>query len=176
MAVSPTYELRKRFVALARQDVGKVESGRNQGEWIKKFWPATSYPNGYINREPYCAAAVAFYLKQWLQLKDVLDAFKFTPEQAEKWRCKSARAFGWLEWAQARGVKILLKDSILHVGDLVVYDYSHIEIVTDDDHTKNGPFVAIGFNTNAHASADGEGAFEKPRSRARVKSFIRLID
>ena len=34
---------------------------------------------------------------------------------------------------------------------------------------------AIGYNTNASGSRDGEGCFEKPRSRAAVKCFIRIL-
>lgn len=170
-----TYDLRKQHVAIARKDVGKVEIGKNQGDWIKKYWPATSYTDGYSNKEPYCAAAQAYWLQQWLKNQAVLDALKMTTAQAEKWRCKSAAAFGWTTWAKDKGLEILPKNCILHMGDIVVYSYSHIEIVSDDDGTKTGPFTAIGANTNAAGSADGDGCFEKPRNRAKVREFIRLL-
>ena len=171
-----TFALRKRLVDIARFDVGSVEVTKNRAPWIAKLWPATSYPDGYTNREPYCAAGLAYCLREWLNLPEVLDTFKLKPSTAEKWRCKSARAFDWEDWAKAKKLQILPKNSILKTADIVIYSYSHIELVSDDDGTKTGPFTAIGYNTNASGSRDGEGCFEKPRARASVKCFIRLLD
>lgn len=173
--MSETYHIRQRLLGIARRDSGRVEITKNRAPWIEKYWPATSYPEGYKNREPYCAAAISYWVKEWLDDPDVLKAFGFTPDQAEKWRCKSAAAFEWINWAASKKLSVLPKNCILHAGDLVVYSYSHIEIVTDDDNTTDGPFVAIGANTNASASRDGEGCYEKPRNRRDVKKFIRLL-
>lgn len=174
--MSETYQLRFQLIEIARRDRGKVEESRNHAEWIKKLWPATNYPEGYANREPYCAAGVAYCVREWLRIEAVRKALGLADiEHAEKWRCKSAAAFGWLEWAGAHGVQVLNRNAILHAGDLAVYEHSHIEIVTDDDNTTTGPFLAIGYNTNASGSRDGEGCFEKPRSRGAVKRFIRLL-
>jgi hypothetical protein len=102
-----------------------------------------------------------------------------TMADAEKWRCKSASVMSdehsWLNWAKAKGLQILPKDCVLHAGDLVIYTYSHIEMVADDDGTETGPFVAVGYNTNAAGDRDGEGCFRKPRGRAGVKCFIRIL-
>ncbi len=177
-----TYHLRQRLLRLARFDVGQVEDTKNQAIWIKKLWPATTYGiEGYHDRAPYCAAGVAYVVKEWLLDEDVRAALGLTLPQAEKWRCKAASVKNdpddnWLSWAAAaKGVEILHRNCILHAGDLVIYMYSHIEIVTNDDGTETGPFVAIGYNTNAAGSRDGEGCFEKPRSRDRVQCFIRLL-
>lgn len=175
-----TYDLRLKLLEIARLDRGKVEVTKNQAPWIAKLWPATTYPDGMKNREPYCAAGVAYCVREWLRDGSVLAAFGFTPEQAEKWRCKSASVYkaedSWLNWAkQAKGVTVLPKTCILHAGDLVVYSYSHIEIVTDDDGTNNGAMICLGYNTDASGSADGQGCYEKPRNRAKVRSFIRLL-
>lgn len=182
--MSETYHLRKRLVGIARADVGKREETKNRAPWIEKLWPATSTPKFYSigNKDypkgdpPYCAAGMAYCLKMWLLTDGVIEALGMTPEQAEKWRCKSASAFGWIEWAKAHGLQVLPPKCILHMGDIVVYSYSHIELVSDDDNTVSGPFTAIGYNTNSSGSRDGEGCFEKPRSRAAVKAFIRLLD
>ena len=178
-----TFALRKRLVDIARFDVGSVEVTKNRAPWIAKLWPATSYPEGYDLNDPhskgraaYCAAGLAYCLREWLNLPEVLDTFKLKPSTAEKWRCKSARAFDWEDWAKAKKLQILPKNSILKTADIVIYSYSHIELVSDDDGTKTGPFTAIGYNTNASGSRDGEGCFEKPRARASVKCFIRLLD
>lgn len=170
-----TFSLRQKHLEIARRDVGKVEASKNQAVWIKKYWPATTYPKGYENREPYCAAAQAYCLREWLKLKTVLKALGVSESQAEKWRCKSAAVKDWIPWAKSKGLTILPKNCILHAADLVVYSYSHIELVSDDDHTETGPFLAIGMNTDPGGSRDGEGCFEKPRSRDSVKSFIRIL-
>jgi hypothetical protein len=170
-----TFPLRTLLVNIARADRDKVEVTKNTAPWIRKFWPATTYPTGMANQEPYCAAAVAYWVKQWLTDPEVLKAFQMSPATAEAWRCKDASVAGWSKWAKTKGLQLLPPRSLLRRGDLVIYDYSHIEIVTDDDGTLTGPFVAIGANTNASASRDGEGTFEKPRNRARVKHFIRLL-
>lgn len=182
--MSETYHLRQQLIAIARQDKGKVELTKNRAPWIEKLWPATSeagfykignadYPQG---NPPYCAAGMAYCVREWLRLPAVLAAFGFTAEAADKWRCKSPGAFEWLNWAQRRGLQVLpAKGHILHAADIVIYEYSHIELVTDDDNTTGGLFVAIGYNTNAAGSRDGEGCFEKPRSRDKVKAFVRLL-
>lgn len=93
MTQSTTYPLRKKLVDIAMRDVGQTERSRNQGPAMKKFWPATNYPDGYVNREPYCAAAVAYWVREWLRLPDVQKAFGKTASQLESWRCKSAAAW-----------------------------------------------------------------------------------
>lgn len=174
--MSETYKLRTQFLAIARKDVGQVEVTKNRAAWIAKLWPATSYPEGYTHREPYCAAGVAYVLREWLKIPAVRAALGLaSPDAAEKWRCKSAAAFEWINWAANKHLTVLPRDCILHAGDLAVYSFSHIEIVSDDDHTTTGPFTAIGYNTNAAGSRDGEGCFEKPRARSGVKKFIRIM-
>lgn len=175
-----TFNLRQKLIDIARKDVGKTEVTKNQAPWIAKYWPATTYPNGMQDRAPYCAAAQAYCVREWLKIPAVLSAFGMSASEAEKWRCKSASVFkasdSWLNWAkQAKGVKVLPKNSILHTGDMVIYSYSHIEVVVDDDGGTTGPFIAIGMNTDSGGSRDGEGCYEKPRSRSSVKNFIRLL-
>jgi hypothetical protein len=175
-----TFALRQKLIDIARLDVNRVEVTKNRAPWIAKFWPATHYPDGMADRAPYCAAAGCYWVREWLKLPDVLAAFKMTAAQAEKWRCKSASVYkasdSWLEWAKgAKGVRVMPKNVILHTGDIVIYSYSHLEIVVDDDGGTTGPFIAIGANTDAGGSADGEGCFEKPRLRAKVRNFIRLL-
>lgn len=179
-----SYQLRMKLIELLRRDKGKLEEGKNSGAWIKKLWTATSYGlEGYSNREPYCAAGLAYNFKDWVSIPEVAEALGMTPAQAEEWRCKSASAFrdtrSWLNWAKSagRGVQVLPWDAIYHTGDIVIYDYSHIEVVvTDDGNTsRSGGFTAIGYNTGASGSRDGEGWAEKPRTRSRVGLVIRIL-
>lgn len=174
-----TYDLRKRLVTIASRDVGQMETSRNQGPAIRKFWPATSYPEGYKERQPYCAAGVCYWVQQWLQDSQVAVAvceqYGLLPRQLEPWRCKSAAAFGWLDWAKKKGVQVL-SDSILntlHTGDIMVFDMSHIGIVLDD----SGQNVyTIEANTGATGGRDGDGIFQKTRSRTLARGFIRILE
>lgn len=170
-----TLPLRQKLIEIAARDVGQMETSRNHGPAIGKFWPATSYPEGYDNREPYCAAGVSYWVREWLKLPEVQAAFGKTWEQLDKWRCKSAAAFGWKEWAKDKGVR-LLTDSpseVLHTGDIVVFDFSHIGIVYDD---KGDRIYTIEANTGASGGRDGDGIFRKDRPREVAKCFIRLLD
>lgn len=178
-----TFKLRQKLIDIARLDVNRVEVTKNTAPWIAKFWPATHYPSGMKDRAPYCAAAACYWVREWLKLPDVLKALKMTPAQAEAWRCKSASVYkaddSWLNWGRKTpGVQVLPRASILHTGDIVIYKapgYSHLEVVVDDDGGTTGPLIAIGANTDAGGSQDGEGCFEKPRLRNKVQNFIRLL-
>jgi hypothetical protein len=167
--------IRQQLVEIARRDVGKVEITRNRAPWIQKYWTATTLPNGHADRQPYCAAAVAWWVREWLRLPEVLAALKMTPTGAERWRCKSARAFDWLDWANARKLEVLSDRPTerLRVGDLMVFDISHIGIVRDDD---GGNVYTIEANTGTGSVRDGDGCFERMRTRSQARAFIRLIE
>jgi hypothetical protein len=167
--------IRQALVEIARRDVGKVEATRNRAPWIQRFWTATNYPEGHANREPYCAAAVAWWVREWLRLPEVLAALKMTPATAERWRCKSARAFDWLDWAKSRKLEVLSDRPTerLRVGDVMVLDVSHIAIVRDDD--ARGVYT-IEANTGNGSIRDGDGCFERVRTRSQARAFIRLIE
>jgi hypothetical protein len=169
-----TYALRQLLVEIAARDVGVLETSRNRGTEIKKFWPATDYPEGYQVRAPYCAAACCYWVREWLRLPAVQAAFGKSPAALEKWRCKSPAAFGWLEWAKQNKLLILSDsmESILHTGDLFVFDMSHLGVVVTD----SGAMVStIEANTGEQGGNDGEGIFAKTRNRAHARGFIRLL-
>jgi hypothetical protein len=167
--------IRQQLVEIARRDVGKVETTRNRAPWIAKYWEATTLPNGHTDRQPYCAAAVAWWVREWLKMPEVLAAMKMTPAGAERWRCKSPAAFAWLDWANARRLEVLSDRPTerLRVGDLMVFDISHIGIVRDDD--SKGVYT-IEANTGNGSIRDGDGCFERVRQRAQARAFIRLIE
>lgn len=170
-----TLAIRQQLVEIARRDVGKVEQTRNRAPWIQKYWSATTLPNGHAERQPYCAAAVAWWVREWLKLPEVLAAMKMTPAAAERWRCKSARAFDWLDWAAKRGLEVLSDRPTerLRVGDVMIFDISHIAVVKDDD--ASGVYT-IEANTGNGSVRDGDGCFERVRTRAQARAFIRLIE
>lgn len=158
------------LVKHARRNLGATEDSRNQALWIRKLWPATSYPQGFSERAPYCAAGVAWALLEAL-LEDSA-AFGVLDNKAaiDRFRCRSAGAFAWIEWAEREGHHLLPYNAPIKEGDIIVYGYSHIEVASKDEPTGNRPFMAVGYNTNASGSRDGEGCYEKPRNRDSIKS------
>jgi len=172
--MSDTLDLRERLVEIARLDRGKTEDlGHNQAEWIEKFWPATSYPDGYENAEPYCAAACCYWVREWLRLDEVRDAFGFTDEEAEDFRPKSAAVFDWEDWAHSQGLLVMDRDAVLHTADVMIFDCSHIGIVWTD---KGQNLLTMEANTGPEGERDGDGAYLKLRSRSEARSFIRMLD
>ncbi len=168
-------KLRNRLVEIASRDVGQTESSRNQGPAMKRYWPATTYPEGYADRAPYCAAAVCYWVREWLKDPEVLAALGKTPSQAEAWRCKSPAAFGWHDWAKKRGL-LVMTDSMsntLHTGDIMIFDMSHIGIVTNDKGTR---VFTVEANTGPSGGRDGDGVWAKTRERSLARNFIRLLD
>lgn len=166
------------FVKIASRDLGKVEKPKNNmGEWIKKFWPSTSYPDGYENREPYCAAAMCYWLDtvgDELAKAGMLEAMTgMNAEQFEKWRCQSAAAFGWLPWAKkAKGVTVLPDTAEPRKGDCVIFDFSHIGLVTGVP--RKGRIATIEANTGPSGERDGDGCWPKDRPQEVVRAFIRF--
>lgn len=166
------------LVNIAKRDVGKVERPRNnQGAWIEKFWPSTTYPAGYANRQPYCAAAMAYWLDTagdelakagLLQSLTGMDALQF-----ERWRCKSAKAWDWQAWGQkAKGVTVLPDTARPYKGDIVIFDFSHIGLVTD--HPSRGRIATIEANTGPAGERDGDGCWEKNRPQEVARCFLRF--
>lgn len=177
-----TYAIRKKFIDIARRDVGKREQSHNRAPWIKKLWSATNYPDGMDNREPYCAAGMAYDLREWGKLPEVLNALGMTAAQFEKWRCKSPSVFSapgnnWVQWAKDK--KLTFIDPVsgnFHTGDFIIFKYSHIEVYVDDDPTLSPTGIRdIGYNTDDAAGADGDGCFEKPRTRSRILYVVRCL-
>lgn len=170
-----TLYLRQRLINIAKLDVNKTEVSRNQAPWIKKFWPFTSYgASGHTNREPYCAAAVSYWVAQWLKDPEVLAALKMTPKQAEAFRCKSARAFDWLEWGKSKKLLVMNDSSehVLHTGDVVIYDFSHIGIVYDDAKDR---IMTVEANTGPAPGNEGDGCYLKNRPREVARGFVRIL-
>lgn len=164
------------FIAIAKRDVGQVEATRNRAPWIAKYWPTTTYPDGHTNREPYCAAAVTYWLAtvgRELADKGLFRAsFGMTLKQFETWRCKSARAFDWRDWAHKRNLLVLPENATAKPGDIIVFDFSHIGLI-EADLGKSG-FATIEANTNKAGSREGDGCWNKTRARHLAQVIIRL--
>jgi len=168
-----TFEIREKLISIALKDRGKTEVTHNQGDWIEKFWPATSYPDGYENAEPYCAAGMCYWVREWMKLPEVQAAYGKTFEELDSWRPDSASVFAWNDWAEANGVPIIDRYATLHTGDAFIFDCSHIGVVWTD---RGDSVVTVEANTGPMGERDGDGCYLKVRSRSEARNFIRLLE
>lgn len=159
-----------RLADIAQAQVGVREHGHNTGDEVVQFQRATWLPPGPW---PWCAAFTAWVLRAWLRHTDVRDALHLGDDEAvQQWRCRDARAYGWEDWAQRRGLLILPESAPARRGDFVTFDFSHIGIVAADD----GPSIStIEGNTNGTGSREGDGVYAKSRARSLVRAFIRVL-
>jgi hypothetical protein len=147
------------IVGIAESQLGVKEATRNQGKEIAKYWPATDYPEGHANREPWCAAFIAWCVQQ----------------AGIEPRPRSAAVANWVKDAlKLKWTVFGPGDPLLfpRAGDLVVFKFSHIGLVTGragyDVQTIEG-------NTNEHGEREGKFVMRHERSmRSECKSFIRL--
>lgn len=160
IVVEPDSNLIDRLIAIAKKEVGIFETSKNHGVGIEKYWEATTYPDGYKNREPYCAAALCWMIEQ-------LNHF------TEKNRPKSARAFDFENWAKVQKLKLTMNPKKVKRGDIVIFEFSHIALaVSDSDST--GLFQTIEGNTNPAGSREGDGVYKKTRNVSSLRSSITL--
>lgn len=165
--------LRAQLVAIAAAQLGVREVGRNTGEQIEEYQRATWLAPGPW---PWCAAFVAWCLREWLESPAVRAELALGSERAaEKWRCRDARAYGWEDWALRRGVLMLDETAQARAGDIVTYDFSHIGIVASDYSADAGEkIITIEGNTNGAGSRDGDGVYRKTRDRRLIRRLIRI--
>jgi hypothetical protein len=168
---------RQLIIDIAKQDANHTEVTRNRAPWIEKYWPDTSYPDGHKNREPYCAAACCHWLaemgRQLAQQGKLKSSTGMTMSQWHNWRCKSARAFDWLTWAQRRDMVLIPENGKTQPGDFMVFDMSHIGIVTRV--LSANSVETIEANTGVGGGRDGEGCFIKVRATYLARFFISAL-
>lgn len=154
------------LVEIAGTQVGITETSKNQGEGIAKYWEATSYPDGYKNREPYCAAAVCWIVREAMGSSI---AWTFSPP-------KSATAFGFEDWSLAQDHSTQTKRNPrgdIQPGDIVIFKFSHIGIAVSSV-DRAGHFRCIEANTGPNGERDGDGVWKKTRHIDLVRSRIRF--
>lgn len=163
------------LVKIALSQVGVKESGgNNNGPEVRKYQSATELkPASW----PWCAAFTGWIIREWLKGKENTDWLSLKTLTPEQWRPKTAAAFGYISWAKDRPAttKILSRKAKPQVGDLVVFDFSHIGIVTKV--LSNGRFQAVEGNTSAKGGRDsetGDGVWLKTRSASLVRNYIRI--
>lgn len=153
-----------RLIRTAEGELSIRETSKNQGPGIEKYWTATSYPDGYQNREPYCAAGLCWAIREAAK------------GLAHKWQLPtSPAAFGFDEWARANasaGISYRVTPAKARRGDIVVFSFSHVGLVVGRD--ADGDLLTIEWNTNAAGSREGDGCFRKSRGLANVRSIHRF--
>lgn len=157
---------REILVTVARRFVGIRETSRNRFPGDMKVWGSTNYPNGWEQREPWCAALVC-HVVQLADMESLLLDFPRRP--------RSASVAEWRKWAREAksGVKILKPGDALLAGDIVSFlpHFSHIGIVAKSGKTS---IVTIEGNTNDAGSREGDGCYEKTRALSLCGEFYRL--
>lgn len=151
----------ERMITLARGEVGVKETTKNQGPGISKYWTATSYKNGYNDRQPWCAALVSWCVKN----ANILPS-NHNPN--------TASAFAFESWGRNLGkyATVSMNPQSISRGDIVVYTFSHIGIATNNSVEKR--FRNIEGNTNAAGDREGNGVWEKDRPLSSVRSKITI--
>lgn len=152
-----------KIIDIAKTQIGVYETSPNHGENIAKYWTATNYPDGYKNREPYCAACMCWCIKE-------SGAF------SESERPKTAAAFGFENWADNLPKKTVItrKPKRVKKGQLVIFSFSHIGIATSDSND-SGVFTTVEANTGASGGRDGDGVYAKSRNISVVRSVITIL-
>ena len=158
--------LQTHLLQVAGGELGVRETSRNQGPGIIKYWAATTYPDGHDERQPWCAAGLA-----WILLQAMLRRWG-TEAAAPFRRCRSARVADWLDWARREpGVRVVRRPL---PGDIVVFKFSHIGLVAGAG--EGGDFRTIECNTDDSGGREGVEVAQRRRSLRQAQAFIRLPD
>jgi hypothetical protein len=160
-------------IALSQVGVKEV-GGNNNGPQVRKYQAATSLkPASW----PWCAALTSWVVREWLKDKENVEWLGLKVMTPDKWRPKTAAAFGYISWAKERPAttKVLSKKAKPQVGDFAVFDFSHIGVVTKV--LSGGRFQCVEGNTNGKGTRDsksGDGVWLKTRSASLVRNFVRI--
>lgn len=166
-----------KLVNIARGEIGiREEGGNNLGKRVKEYQQSTWLtPDDW----PWCAAFTAWVLRQWLQDSEVRHTLNLSSvAETGAWRCRDASAFGWVKWANNRKIYVTDEKELAKKGDFVVFDFSHIGIVAEDQAAGAKTIVCIEGNTNGRGDRDstsGDGVWLKTRNVNLVRAYIRIF-
>ena len=167
----------QKLINIAKAEVGTREAAiNNTGARIVEYQGATWLAPGAW---PWCAAFTSWVMREWLADESVRTSLNLSSfSLAEKWRCRDASAFGWEKWARQRDLLILPETEIARAGDIVVFDFSHIGLVIEDQGLITNKIKTIEGNTNNKGdreSNSGDGVWNKERMPVLTKSYIRIF-
>ena len=176
MSEKSTLEIRKKLTAIAKSQVGvrEVPKNSNTGPDVLKYQRATWLDGtGWA----WCAAFIDWCIKEWGKDGDILNALGKLPSSFETWRPKTAGAWDLENWAEQNKVRLYegkeLKNLVLHTGDIVIYKFSHVGIIHDDEGDK---IFTVEGNTSPSGSREGGGVYSLTRSRSEIRSIIRILE
>lgn len=166
-----------KLIGIAKNELGTREGPTNNtGARIVEYQGATWLAPGAW---PWCAAFTAWIMREWLEDEDVRKSLNLASfSLAEKWRCRDASAFGWEKWALQRGLPVQPETQKARAGDFVVFDFSHIGLVIEDQVSTKAKIKTIEGNTNGKGERDsesGDGVWYKERVPSLTKSYIRIF-
>lgn len=168
--------LKQALVNLALAEVGtREEGGNNKGKRVETYMQATWLA---VGPWPWCAAFTCWLLREWLKLPEVREYLNLDYNQMHRWRCRDASAFGWVKWANKQGLHVTDEKELARAGDFVVFDFSHIGIVTHNQQPGETTIRTVEGNTNWRGDRDspaGDGVWQKERPVNIVNAYIRII-
>lgn len=154
---------------IAESQIGKHETGTNTGSDVIRYQRATNIKGtGWA----WCAAFVCWCIAQLFALK--LKSLGLRSSELPT----TARAFEFEAWGRKIGAMVWRKGSkdrpfSPERGDIVIYTFSHIGIVTRGLNAA-GKFEAVEGNTGKAGQREGTHVLPKPRGMSEVRCLIRL--
>lgn len=143
--------LRERILAIARKEIGVLESsGNNDGRRVEAYLAATGLQKGH----PYCASFIS-----WVYLQAGFTA----PRTA--WSPSLLPA--------SRQVKEALPADVLGIYFPRLQRIAHVGMV---EYLDGDWCMSIEANTNVNGSRDGDGVYRKRRLRKTIYRFANWID
>lgn len=133
------------FYGRASDEVGYREGPNNDTKYGR--WYAAVFDDAYFANAPYCAMGLSWCGHQESGRDSLLGYFA----SCSAWIAMFKKAGRW--------------SSTPHVGDLVFYTYSHVELVTK---VSTHYIYTIGFNTSsgeAGSQRNGDGVYRRTRAR-----------
>lgn len=167
---------------VARRYLHVRETSKNQSPEISKFWDATWYKEGDENREPWCQSAVSFWIQQ-ADKESIYIQLRVPPRMAsviefETWATDPKNGCLTFTWERANSRYIPQR------GDIVTFHFktgTHVGVVDSAPYSKPTTgetyIKTIEGNTssgNTGSQRDGDGVFERERSRTICGLFVRL--
>lgn len=160
----------------AEKMVGLKEQTANQAPWLQKIWDATWYQEGQKYREPYCAAAVCYWLQEADKRSDLIH-FNEDPVMP---KCSDLLEFLSKDSIGATIFKYQGEGNLRpERGDIVFFmpRVSHVGVVVSE-----APYLSndqlfidtVEANTDDRGSREGEGVYKKKRSISFCGDFVRI--
>lgn len=168
---------------VAERMAGFQEVSNNRAPWLPEIWNATVYKDGMTNREPYCCAAVCYWIQQAdKRSKDIeLRSPPVTPSclQLLEWFKKPEQGCTIFEYDKAN-INLLPRR-----GDIVFFHFKtgrHVGIVTsefpytrfDVGDSAIGTIEANTSPTDQGSQRNGDGIWRKERSVKICQEFVRI--